>query len=98
MDVPEQRFELSKYVRFHPDGGSWSTGRAINLSKSGILFACSKLLEVGTRMELQLVEGDGRKPQVVGPPCCGEVVRNGKSAEGEFLVGVRFMMSARAAG
>jgi hypothetical protein len=59
-----------------PDEPEWHEGRTVNISRSGLLFTCDQVLEVGTELELFILfpQGDGSAPKPLHV-CRGHVVR-----------------------
>jgi len=59
--APRYALQLPMRYRLTGDGyKEWDAGETVNLSKSGVLFHCEKLLEVGTVLEIIF--------QASGPP------------------------------
>jgi len=77
---PERR----RYLRFDLEPGRFEVevlsppdrdpGRALNLSRNGILFTCAERLEVGEQIEIRLA-GEGAQPAARGLRVRGSVVR-----------------------
>ncbi len=94
MSVVEPRFAVDKSMKFRPHGTLvWQPGRTRNLSRSGLLFACGDPLDVGTVLELVMLDKDWCGRSIEGTPCRAQVVRRVLMAWPEIglLVGVRFL-------
>ncbi len=77
MSNVEPRIAVDKVVQFRrPDEAQWRSGRTRNLSRSGLLFSSAAYLNVGSVVEVRLVDTDGKislpRP---GQRCLGQVVR-----------------------
>jgi PilZ domain len=95
MSLVEPRFAVDKSVKFRPQGrADWQSGRTLNLSRSGLLFACEEPVAVGTVIELVLLDQDLQGRFIEAPNSCfAEVVRRVLMAWPDvgLLLGVRFM-------
>lgn len=77
MRAVEPRVVVDKIVQFRPpEETEWCFGRTRNLSRSGLLFSFSAYLQVGSLVEIQLLDTDGNVwlPEP-GLRCIGQVVR-----------------------
>lgn len=60
MRAVEPRVAVDKIVQFRPpEETEWRFGRTRNLSRSGLLFSSSAYLQVGSLVEIQLLDTDG---------------------------------------
>ena len=91
----EPRIVVDKVIQFRrPEEVEWRIGRTRNLSRSGLLFSSAAYLTVGSVVEVQLVETDGKvslpRP---GQRCIGQVVRRVLMSGPEVvpLVAIRFL-------
>ena len=90
----ESRFTVDKSMKFRVRGTTaWRRGRTRNVSRSGLLFACYETFEVGTILELALLDDDLFGYEIEGKPCLGEVVRRAPAGGTDvgLLIGVRFV-------
>jgi len=73
----EPRFAIDKVVQFRVPGETeWRFGRTRNLSRSGLLFSGNARLEVGSLVEIRLIDANGdAQLRVAGRRCIGRVVR-----------------------
>ncbi len=95
MRDAEPRIVVDKIIQFHrPEEMEWRTGRTRNLSHSGLLFSSAAYLSVGSVVEVQLVDMDGKislpRP---GQRCIGQVVRRVLMSWPEVvpLIAIRFL-------
>lgn len=49
-----------------PSGRVYGSGRAVNISRSGICFRCSHYIPVGTLFEVSIARADGGRIDAVG--------------------------------
>lgn len=85
------RHELNIPLRYRLEGqADWSTGEAINMSESGLLFSSNQLLEVDSRVQITFQSID--TPQVKSSTRLARVVRRTLSNWPETRVkfGARF--------
>jgi hypothetical protein len=85
------RHELNIPLRYRLEGqADWSTGEAINMSESGLLFSSNQLLEVDCRVQITFQSID--TPQVKSSTRLARVVRRTLSNWPETRVrfGARF--------
>jgi len=85
------RHELHIPVRYRLEGDAdWSTGEAINMSESGLLFSSDELLEIDTKVQITFQSID--TPQVKSSTRLARVVRRTLSNWPETRVkfGARF--------
>ncbi len=100
MNVVEPRFAVDKSVKFRPQGAAvWQSGRTRNLSRSGLLFACEEPVDIGTVIELVLLDQDLNGRLIEANSCFAEVVRRVLMAWPDvgLLLGVRFLEDVRRA-
>jgi hypothetical protein len=85
------RHELHIPVRYRLEGhADWSTGEAINMSESGLLFSSDELLEIDTKVQITFQSID--TPQVKSSTRLARVVRRTLSnwPETRIKFGARF--------
>jgi hypothetical protein len=85
------RHELNIPLRYRLEGqADWSTGEAINMSESGLLFSSNQLLEIDSRVQITFQSID--TPQVKSSTRLARVVRRTLSNWPETRVkfGARF--------
>lgn len=94
MRVVEPRFVVDTSIKFRiHETADWQLGRTRNLSRSGLLFAYDQSLEIGTVLELALVNHDWQGQEIEGRFCSGQVVRRVLMTwlEVGILVAIRFL-------
>ncbi len=94
MGYVEPRFEMDQPVQFRLSSDSeWRSGRTRNVSRSGMLFSSDLCPEVGSAIEVRLLQADEEGTiRLIGPSCLAIVVRRVlKNGPGDsHLIGVRF--------
>jgi hypothetical protein len=71
------RFPLRFAMLYRQPNGSWSRGRTQNISESGVLFEADRMLNLGSRIEMDLITPWATAARIV---CLGRVVRSAAPA------------------
>ncbi len=73
------RFPVRMKVRIQTDTGE-EDAETINVSASGLLLACSRILEAGSAIEVEMIMPSAAlgTPDDVRVHCCGRVIRSSR--------------------
>ena len=86
-----RRFPIATRVLWRPqsqrDQSDWSEGMSLNMSRSGVLFRCTRLPATGTQVDLILaLSWEACLIDCADLKCCGRIVRIEERVAGDPAV------------